>query len=220
MRHARSLVVTLSLAALVAPPARAQEPAAIDRAVAAWRKVRTARASFVQTLTNPLVGSSATSSGEFVQSRPDKLSIRFADGGDRIVSDGRWVWLYLPSSTPGQVIKRSALDDAQVPIDLTGQFLTAPQRRYDIVDAGSDAVDGAPAHAFTLTPKKGQSAPFTRAKVWILDRDATIRQFETVEPSGVTRRVRLTSLQLNAPVAASTFTFQVPKGVRVVDQSR
>ncbi len=218
MRFTRSLVLTLSLAPVVA--VGAQEPASINRAVTAWQKVRTARAAFVQTLTNPLVGSSATSSGEFVQSRPDKLSIRFTQGGDRIVSDGRWLWLYLPSSTPGQVIKRSALDDQQVPIDLTGQFLTAPQRRYDIVDGGSDAVDGAPAHVFTLTPKKGQNAPFTRARVWILDRDATIRQFETVEASGVTRRVKLTSLELNEPVAADTFTFQVPKGVRVVSDAR
>ena len=218
MRYARSLILALSLAPFVV--AGAQEPASIIRAVAAWQKVKTARASFVQTLTNPLVGSSATSSGEFVQSRPDKLSIRFTQGGDRIVSDGRWLWLYLPSSTPGQVIKRSALDGDQVPIDLTGQFLTAPQRRYDIADAGCDAVDGAPAHVFTLTPKKGQSAPFTRARVWIVDRDATIRQFETVEASGVTRRVKLTSLELNAPVASGTFTFQVPKGVRVVDDAR
>lgn len=220
MRITRSLGMTLALACLAVSGAASQEPAAIGRAVAAWQKVRTARASFVQTLTNPLVGSSATNTGEFVQSRPDKLAINFAQGGDRIVSDGRWLWLYLPSATPGQVIKRSALDADDVPIDLTGQFLTAPQKRYDIVANGSDAVDGAPAHVFTLTPKQGQSAPFTRAKVWILDRDATIRQFETVESSGVTRRVKLTSLELNAPVPAGTFTFQVPKGVRVVGDTR
>lgn len=220
VRFARSLAVMLAVAPFAAPVASAQTPAPITRAVAAWQKVKTARASFVQTLTNPLVGSSATSSGEFVQSRPDKLSIRFAQGGDRIVSDGRWVWVYLPSATPGQVVKRSAVDADDVPIDLTGQFLTAPERRYDIVAAGTDAVDGAPAHVFTLTPKRGQNAPFTRAKVWILDRDATIREFETVEASGVTRRVKLTSLELNAPVAAGTFTFQVPKGVRVVSDAR
>lgn len=220
MRFTRSFAILLAAAPFLAPlAASAQSPlATVDRAVAAWSKVKTARADFVQTLTNPLVGSSATSEGEFVQSRPGKLSIQFTEGGDRIVSDGKVLWIYMPTSAPGRVIRRSAVDGAQVPIDLTGQFLTEPRRRYDIADAGTDAVDGAPAHVLTLTPKKGVDSPFTRARVWVLDRDATIRQFEVVEQSGVTRRVRLKSLELNVPVSRATFEFQVPKGARVVDQ--
>src|ERR671931_1994598 len=76
----------------------------LDRAVSAWAKVKTARATFEQTVTNALTGSSANARGDFQQQRPHKLSIRFTDpSGDRIVADGASVWVYLPSSAPGQV---------------------------------------------------------------------------------------------------------------------
>jgi len=79
----------------------------LDRAVAAWGKVKTARATFEQTVTNSLTGSSATAHGEYQQQRPNRVAIRFTDpSGDRIVSDGASVWVYLPSSAPGQVVEQ------------------------------------------------------------------------------------------------------------------
>src|SRR4051812_42010700 len=88
-------------------PAQAQSAdGTIGRAVSAWSKVKTARATFEQTVTNALTGSTAMARGDYQQQRPGKLSIRFTgpDSG-RIVADGKAVWVYLPSSTPGQVIK-------------------------------------------------------------------------------------------------------------------
>ena len=55
-----------------------------------------------------------------------------------------------------------------------------------------------------------------RAKVWIDAEDSLIRQFESTDPNGVTRKVRMISMTLNADVKPATFTFKVPKGVRVV----
>jgi len=60
--------------------------------------------------------------------------------------------------------------------------------------------------------------PLPDATVWIDDADASVRQFEVTEPSGVQRRVRLTSFRPNAPVDASAFKFTVPEGVRIVDR--
>lgn len=195
--------------------------ATIDRAVAAWAKVRTVNGAFEQTVTNPLTGSSATAHGDFAQERPNKLSIRFTkpDSG-AIVADGKFLWIYLPTTAPGQVIKRPATDHAAVPIDLTGQFLDAPKARYDIATAGAKTVGGHPAHGLQLTAKKGADAPVVKATVWVDDDDALIREFESTEQSGVSRHVRLTSVDINRPVSGSAFSFSVPKGVRVVDQTR
>ena len=193
----------------------------IDRAVTAWSKVKTARATFVQTVSNSLTGGTDSARGSYQQQRPGKLAILFTDpAGDRIVADGKVVWVYLPSSTPGQVIKRAATDDSAMPIDLTGQFLDEPRRKYDITDAGRETVSGRETHALTLVPKSGSDASFTRATVWIDDRDALIRQFELSEPSGVTRRVRITALELNVTVDRGAFVFTPPRGTRVVDQTR
>jgi outer membrane lipoprotein carrier protein len=191
----------------------------LDRAVAAWGKVKTARATFEQTVTNSLTGSSAMAHGEYQQQRPNRVAIRFTDpSGDRIVSDGASVWVYLPSSAPGQVVKRSASDATALPLDITGEFLTDPRGRYDITSAGVGTVSGHPAKALLLSPKAQTQAPFTKATIWVDDDDALIRQFEVVEPSGVTRRIRITSLDLNVPVDKGTFSFTPPAGVRVVER--
>ena len=208
-------------AIVLAVPVAAQSPdATIDRAVAAWAKVKSVRGTFEQTVTNSLTGSSANSRGTYAQERPNRLAIRFEQpGADAIVADGKVVWVYLPSSAPGQVIKRPATDRASVPIDLTGQFLDSPRAKYDITAAGTRTISGHAAHGLALVPKAGTSGPFTKATVWIDDDDALIREFEETESNGVTRHVRLTSVEPNAPVARSEFTFVVPKGVKVVDQT-
>jgi outer membrane lipoprotein carrier protein len=217
----RALVVAGALLAplsLAATRPRAQTDL-LDRAVAAWSKVKTARATFEQTIENPLTGRTLTASGEYQQQRPGKLSVRFSQpANDRIVADGTRLWLYLPSTTPGQVIRTSLKSGGSGTVDLTAQFLTAPRTRYTITAAGTADVSGRATHAFKLVPKQQESASFQTATVWIDDADATIRQFEVTEPSGVVRRVRLTSFKPNAPVDASAFTFAVPEGVRIVDR--
>jgi outer membrane lipoprotein carrier protein len=219
----RSLVVAATWVSLAAAPMAAHGQsvdATIDRAVAAWAKVRTVRGSFEQTVTNPLTGSSATAHGEFAQERPNRLAIRFSrpDSG-AIVADGKYLWIYLPTSAPGQVIKRSATDRGAVPIDLTGQFLDAPKSKYDISAAGTRAVEGHPAHGFALVAK-GASSPVLKATVWVDDDDALIREFESTEQSGVVRHVKITAMELNGPVSKDSFAFVVPRGARVVDQSK
>jgi outer membrane lipoprotein carrier protein len=200
-----------------APSARVQADL-LDRAVKAWAKVRTARATFEQSITNPLTGRTMTTTAEFQQQRPGKLSVRFADpANDRIVADGKYVWLYLPSTAPGQVIRSTAAGGSGS-VDFTAQFLTDPRSRYTVTPAGTMDVAGRATHGFTLVPKKAQGAPFQAATVWIDDVDATVRRFVITEGSGVQRTVRLTSFRTNVPVDASAFRFTVPAGVRVVEQ--
>lgn len=197
----------------------ARQPDLLDRAVAAWTKVRTVRATFEQTITNSLTGRTLTAKGEYQQQRPGKLAVLFADpANDRIVADGKFVWLFLPSSAPDQVLKSPLGADGTGTVDLTAQFLTSPRTKYTITSIGAQVVSGRATHGYTLVPKHAASAPFQVASVWIDDRDATIRQFELTERSGVQRTVRLTSLKTNVAVDASAFVFAAPKGVRVVER--
>jgi outer membrane lipoprotein carrier protein len=206
---------------VAAAPARAQSSSnnLLDRAVAAWAKVKTARATFEQTIDNPLTGNTLKSSGEYQQQRPGKLSVRFNDpAADRIVADGKYVWLYLPSTTPGQVIRSRLGEGGTGTVDLSAQFLTSPRRRFDITALGAKTVSGRATHAYRLVPKAGQDAQFRSAVVYLDDRDASVRQFEVTEPSGLQRTVRLTSFRANVPVDASAFTFTPPAGTRIVNR--
>jgi len=214
---AASLAVTRADTARAATRLRPQGDL-LDRAVAAWSKVKTVRGTFEQTITNALTGRTMTTTGEYQQQRPGKLSVVFAaPANDRIVADGRYVWLFLPSTTPDQVIRTPLGAGGTGTVDLTAQFLTAPRSKYTVKEAGALVVSGRPTHAYTLVPK-ASGASFTTATVWIDDADATIRQFDVTEPSGVERKIRLTSFKSNVPVDAKAFVYNPPAGVKVVTQ--
>ncbi len=212
--------VIASAAILATPPLSAQSPeATVQRAVKAYSKIRTIRASFTQTVTNPLTGSDVKSRGEMQQSIPGRLSIEFSEpAGDRIVADGKIVWLYLPSTNPGQVIKARVGENgrANVP-DVTSWFLDSPETRYKMSDAGRATIAGHATHAVKLV-SIDSTIPFQKATVWVDDDDALIRQFETTDANGLTRRITITRIQPNAKLDSGVFAFVPPRGVRVIDQ--
>ena len=209
-----------SLVALAAPTQQSSVDAMIDKAVATYNKTKTSKGTFEQAITNPLTGSTVKAVGEFQQQRePARFSFRFVQPkGDMIIGDGKWLWVYLPSSTPGQVIKVPMTDGGAGSLDLASRFFDSPKTRFTIGDAGTATVAGRAAHALVLKPKSS-TEPFTQAKVWIDNADGTLRQFETVENSGITRLVTITTVTPNATVDQKSFTFKPPKGARVVDQT-
>jgi outer membrane lipoprotein carrier protein len=206
--------------ALTALPiaARAQSAdAIIDRAAAAYARLNSMRAEFRQTLINPLTGNTQTTSGVILRRKPNFLSINF-ESGDRVAADGTTLWFYLPSSTPGQVIRLPYSGDNANTVDPANQFLDSPRTRFTVSSAGSADLGGRATHAITLVPKRPNSA-FTRAKVWIDDNDSSIRQFDLETANGLRRHVVITSFTANPALSRASFQFSVPKGVKVVDQA-
>ena len=216
-------LLVLSLALLgAAAPLRAQgadAAATMDRAVAAYAKVSTVKATFVQTIRNPLTGTTIDAKGDMVLTKqPSRFSIRFTDpAGDRIVADGKALWVYLPSTNPGQVVKMPMGAPGSGP-DVVNDLLDGPRDKFTMTDAGTARVGGRATHAVQLVPKSPRN--FTKAIVWVDDADATVRQFELTEGTGLVRTVRLTSLTRNAKVADAAFAFTPPKNARVFDGTR
>jgi outer membrane lipoprotein carrier protein len=206
---------------LTAAPARAQDPAsaAIDRAAQAFRAARTIRATFEQTLTNPATGTTNTTSGELALEQPNRVSLRFnSAGGDRVVSDGRTLWVYMPSAMPGQVVKLPVRGSGLTGVESVSELLAAPRSKYTVSDGGATTVAGRAARVVVLTPKR-DGQPVTKARVWVDERDGAVRQLELTDANGLVRSLRMTSWTPNAKLAPSTFTFDVPSGVRVVDRA-
>lgn len=197
----------------------AEPESVLSRARAEYATVRTARAEFEQEIRNPLLGRTLTSRGTLVQRKPGRLSVTFSDpAGDRIVSDGSWLWIYIPSSSPGQVLKLPAGDGGTGGVDLAATVLDAPREGYALTTAGARSVSGRPAHGIHLVARPNADVPFPRATIWVDDEDASVREVAITDGSGVSRTIRLTSWQKNVNVDATSFTFAVPKGVKVVQQ--
>jgi outer membrane lipoprotein-sorting protein len=78
-------------------------------------------------------------------------------------------------------------------------------------------VSGRAVDIVALTPLD-RSLPFTDAVVWLDQADHLPRRLEVREKGGNHRTLTLLSVETNRRVAANTFTFSVPKDVRVVDQ--
>jgi outer membrane lipoprotein carrier protein len=198
--------------------ARAQSAGAvIDRAVAAYARLNSMRAEFQQTLTNPLTGSTQTTSGVILRKKPNLLSINF-DSGDRVAADGSTLWVYLPSSVPGQVVRMPYTGSNATSVDPADQFLNSPRTRFTVTSSGTATVGGRATHAVTLVPKQANTA-FTSAQVWIDDSDSSIRQFDVETASGLKRHVVITTFTANPVLGKSSFKFAVPKGAKVVDQT-
>jgi outer membrane lipoprotein carrier protein len=174
------------------------------------------RAEFRQTLTNPLTGSTQTTNGVILRKKPNLLSINF-ESGDRVAADGTTLWVYLPSSVPGQVVKMPYTGANASSVDPADQFLNSPRTRFNVTASGTASVGGRATHAITLVPKRA-NPNFTSAKIWIDDNDSSIRQFDVETANGLQRHVVITSFTPNPVLSRASFRFVVPPGAKIVDQ--
>jgi outer membrane lipoprotein carrier protein len=187
------------------------------RAAAKFSSAKTMRAGFEQILISPLSTTPRTTRGEMLQRPPSRFAFRFTEpAGDAVIADGTALWIYLPSTAKGQVIKLPR--EAGGAFDAIGRLLAGPADRNEVqVMPERDHVGGEDVRLFALTPRTA-GAPFERAKVWI-GADALVRQVEIEEPGGLRRRLRFTNMRLGSALPKGAFVFDVPPGVRIIDQA-
>jgi outer membrane lipoprotein carrier protein len=145
--------------------------------------------------------------------------MRFTDpAGEAIVIDGQHVWVYTPSTVPGQVVRLAVPSGGPVyGYNLLAWLLDRPAERYRASYLRNEPIDGRSTDVIQLIPAV-PDLPFSKAVIW-LDQDTALpRRLEIHEESGATRTLSLKRIRVNEAVPARTFTFKVPQGVRVVDQ--
>jgi outer membrane lipoprotein carrier protein len=211
------LLVILGLTATV--PAHAQDAGEIiGRAARVYRSLASLQADFVQVIDNPMIDS-AESKGTLVQAGDAKLAMRFTDpAGEAIVIDGKHVWIYTPSTVPGQVLRLKVPSGGPAyGYNLLAWFLDRPTERYQASYVRTERPGGRTTDVVKLVPAV-PDLPFTQAVIWIDREDALPRRLEIQEQSGATRTLQLAKLRTNERVTDRTFAFKVPAGARVVDQ--
>jgi outer membrane lipoprotein carrier protein len=211
-----ALVIALTVAITTPLAAQTGAETAYDRVAKAWSSTKTLEANFDQKITNPLLGRTAMSKGVFLQERPGKVSITFTQpAGDRIVGDGKTLWVYLPSSTPGQVLKLPGDADGAIVADLLGQLLETPKRAFVISGGEAVTVEGRATRRVQLLPRNPESVPFQKATLWLDDKEPRPIRVQVIDGQGVDRTITLTSWSPGATLPRDAFTFTVPKGAKV-----
>lgn len=209
---------TRAAASAAAPaPAGAQDANEILRRVELTAAgVRTLEADFVQNLHVPLLGTDRQSTGKLYQRKPDRFLMRFTDpAGDVMVADGRYFWIYYPSSDRTQVIRTSIAEGGEQ-ADFQRQFLSNATARFVATLNGQETVAGRPTWALTLVPRR--ESPYKVIRIWVDKEDNLVRRFEMTEENDSVRRLELRNLKVNQPVSDALFTFTPPAGTHVFDQ--
>ena len=215
----RRMLLLLGLLAVAPAGARAQDAnALVGRSSRVYRSLTSLTADFVQLIDNPMIDS-AESRGTLVQAGPDKLAMRFTDPpGEAVIIDGRSVWVYTPSTSPGQVIRMSVPSGGPVyGYNMLAWLLDRPAERYTASYLQADVVGGRSMDVVELVPAV-PDLPFEKAVLWLDRADGIPRRLEITEHSGATRTLTLSKVRANQSVPENTFRFEVPSGVRVVDQ--
>ena len=215
----RPMLLLLGLLAAAPAVARAQDAnSLVGRSSRVYRSLSSLTADFVQIIDNPMIDSAETR-GTLVQAGPDRLAMRFTDPqGEAVIIDGRSVWVYTPSTTPGQVIRMSVPSGGPVyGYNMLAWLLDRPAERYTASYLRGDVVGGRSMDVVELVPAV-PDLPFEKAVLWLDRADGIPRRLEITEHSGATRTLTLSKVRINQSVPDSTFRFAVPSGVRVVDQ--
>lgn len=218
MTFFRAAVLAALSAGLPTPRVAAQDGVAvIQRAAAAYAGLTAFQADFVQVIADPMIGT-FTSKGRLTQAGTSKLAMRFTDpDGDAIVMDGTWIWVYTPSTTPGQVLKVAIAGGDGFGPNVVSWLLDRPAQRYDVKYVRADTLAGRVADVIALSPKD-PNMPFTEATIWLDRRDALPRRLEIIERSGSRRTLALDRVRADPKLPRDIFRFVPPSGVRVVDQ--
>lgn len=178
--------------------------------------VRTLEADFVQTLHVPLLNTDRTSTGKLYQRKPSHFLMRFTEpAGDVMVADGRYFWIYYPSSDRTQVIRTSIAEGGEQ-ADFQRQFLSNATDRFVATLNGTETVAGRSTYALTLVPKR--QSPYKVIRIWVDREDNLVRRFEMTEENDSVRRVELRNLKVNGQVSDALFTFTPPAGTQIVEQ--
>jgi hypothetical protein len=120
--------------------------------------------------------------------------------------DGTYVWVYTPSTTPGQVIRMTIPTDPVYGPNVLARILDKPAERYETTLLRTDVVDGRPVDVVEFMPNGGDPL-FRRAVIW-LDRETFLpRRLELDELTRVRRTLTLSKIRTNTQVNRREFAF-------------
>ena len=172
-----------------------------------YRGVDNAKATFSQS-TKYSSGKSESASGTLYMKGDDMY--RIETSGKVVVTNGKTSWSYSPKKN--QVVIDNYKND-RYSFSPNKFLFDYPEEFYSDLE-GEANLKGYDCFVLKLTPRKKGSVK--SAKIWIDKSEYVIRKITISESSGTTTYT-LNKITFNPGVSSSTFTFDPPAGVDVID---
>lgn len=193
----------------------------VRRAAATYDSLESLRARFRQVLEMRVFDPPRRREGEgtWYQRKPSFLRMDFADpDGDLIVSDGEHLWLYYPSTHPGQVVRTGLASPGRgaPAVDLQGRIFRQARSVYRAEHRGREEVTGRQAHVLELRPRDGE-ADYRKVRVWVDEESYLVRRLEFHDRSETVRTITLDDLEPDVALPDSLFRFEPPSEAEVFE---
>ena len=129
-----------------------------------------------------------------------------------LVTNGETTWIYTPARQ--QVLVNDYVKDETA--FSPSQFFDGYREEYRVANVRTAQRDGAQHHVLTLKPRE-QGAFFREVRLWMRASDAVVTRLVVEDANQSTMTFTLRDVTFGVPTAASTFRFEPPQGVEVVD---
>ena len=211
-----SLLLDTSPVRAQGPAARLTAPQVVSRLQARYGKAKDLAASFVQVHTDSLYNKRRTSRGVLWAAKPLKMRFDYARPERKsFISDGKTLWIYEPAAKQAfrsALSKRLATSLAflfgsqQLSSAFRARF--APKGKYKPSKAGRLVLH--------LAPVK-PTAHYTAIVLVVRPKDFVVEE-SIVVSKHATNRFTFSAIRFDAGVKAKRFTFEVPKGVKLMSR--
>jgi chaperone LolA len=206
-----AFALLLATLLLGATPAQAQTTpsaeALIDRLEEKYDGGQALHAQFSQTISQN--GQTRTLEGTLTL-KGDRY--RVETNRQTLVTDGETTWTYTPARKQVLVNDYAENETAFSP----GRFFDGYQERYRVTNVRTAQRSGTRHRVLTLKPRQG-GAFFQKVTLWMRASDAVVTRLVVMDANGSRMTFSLRDVTFGAETTASTFRFDAPQGVEVVD---
>jgi outer membrane lipoprotein carrier protein len=203
------------MSALLAAPllllaAGADTAAVLKSLEEAGQRLKTMRASFVETKVIVLLDEKTESRGQVLMQIPGRFRWDYKSPQESamVIKDGRFS-RYFPKSK--QVFRGPAKGEADLLVGF-GPGAATLGKRYEVTLLPEESVAGTAAYVLELLPRGGGGV-FSRIRLWVDKARSIPVQTRLTEPTGDHTTVRFEDVVINGPLAGTAFDLKLAKDV-------